>query len=117
MIFALGEDGVLEIFDDLRQVRVACEGIDVESGVWDFYGDSGEPLIPVFLTPNKTRSRLFGLLSTVVSSQNFDFKPAGDGSQPQLLQCLSPDTLLKANPRFSSVAEIRAYLEARLSTK
>jgi hypothetical protein len=113
VIFALGEDGTLEVFETLRQVQTACEGLDVESGVWDFYGDKGEPLTPVFITPNKTSSHLFGLFSTVVSSQNFDLEPATGAAQPSLLACLRLDTPIASNRWFSSVADVRAYLEAR----
>jgi hypothetical protein len=114
VIFALGEDSVLEIFENLQQVQTACEGIDVESGVWDFYGDNGEPLIPVFVTPNKVSSHLFGLFSTVVSSQNFDLKPVTGDTEPWLLRCLGPDTPLEPNPWFSSLSQVRTYLEQRL---
>jgi hypothetical protein len=110
VIFALREDGALEVFETLDQVRTACEGIDVESGVWDFYGDNGEPLTPVSITPNKTSSHLFGLFSTVVSSQNFDLKPVAGDTEPSLSACLGPDTPIEPNPWFSSVADVRAYL-------
>jgi hypothetical protein len=113
VIFALGEDGTLEVFETLSQVQTACEGIDVESGVWDFYGDNGEPLTPVFITPNQTRSHLFGLFSTVVSSQNFDLQPVAAGTEPSLSACLSLDAPIAQNPWFSSVADVRAYLKAR----
>ena len=113
MIFALGEDGTLEVFETLGHVQIACEGIDVESGVWDFYGDNGEPLTPVFISPNKTSSHLFGLFSTVVSSQNFDLEPVAGSIEPNLSACLSLDTPIAPNPWFSSVDDVRAYLEAR----
>jgi hypothetical protein len=115
VIFALGEDGTLEVFETLGQVQTACEGIDVESGVWDFYGDNGEPLTPVFIIPNKTSSHLFGLFSTVVSSQNFDLKPVACDTEPGLAACLRSDTPIAPNPWFSSVTDVRAYLEARIS--
>ena len=113
MIFALGEDGTLVIFETLRHVQTACEGIDVESGAWDFYGDSGEPLTPVFITQNRTSSYLFGLFSTVVSSQNFDLRPVFGEAQPSLSACLSPDTPIEPNPWFSSVDDVHAHLKAR----
>ena len=113
MIFAFGEDGTLELFADLGEVRVHCEGIDVESGVWDFYDENGEPLLPVFRTPSRIRTYLFGLFSSVTSSQDFSFKPAADATEPSLLQCLSPSVVLAPNSRFSSIDEVRSYLEGR----
>jgi len=89
-----------------------CEGIDVESGVWDFFGENGEPLTPVFRTPNEVASHLFGLFSTVKSSQDFEFA-AAKGSEPWLKDCLSPNVVLEPSGPFSSMEEVRAYLESR----
>lgn len=113
MIFALGEDGTLEVFETLREVQTRCEGIDVESGVWDFYGDNGEPLFPVFAAPNRVKRHFFGLFSTVKSSQNFDLKPVAGDSEPHLSDCLSTDTPIEPNPWFSSVSDVRSYIQAQ----
>jgi len=106
MIFALGEDGCLDVFEDIKAMRDQCEGIDVESGVWDFFGENGEPLTASFCTPNKVISHVFGLFSTVKSSQDFGFATA-KVNEPWLQDCLSAHTILKPNGRFSSMTEVR----------
>ena len=112
MIFALGEDGTLDIFADIVAVQTHCEGIDVESSVWDFFGENGEPLTPIFRTPNVVTRSMFGLFSAIQSSQDFALAPAKDG-EPWLKDCLAPNTILNPNGRFSSLAEVVAYLESR----
>jgi hypothetical protein len=49
----------------------------------------------------------------VVSSQNFDLKPVAGDTEPWLVACFSADTHTEPNPWFSSMAEVRAYLEER----
>jgi hypothetical protein len=57
MIFAFAtDDRTLHVFPDEPHAIAHAEGIDVEDGVWLFFAEDGEPLEPVFITPNeKTR--------------------------------------------------------------
>ena len=52
MIFVFVEDGTLEIIEELEEARRNYEGIDVESGVYDFYNEAGTYLKAVFTKPN-----------------------------------------------------------------
>ena len=111
LIFAIGEDGTLEVFDNIFSVRRDCEGIDVESGVWDFFDAKGTPLKPVFHHPNRVEKFLFGLFTSITSSQKFDLVPDSTKAQPDLLACLAAITILEKNDYFSDVASVRTYLQ------
>lgn len=106
MIFALGEDGTLDVFADLLAVQRSCEGIDVESEVWSFFDDRGRPLRAVFSHPNRVTT-LFGVITSVASGV-FQLVPVEDGSEPGLLSCLEGVTLAP-NPHFASLADVRRY--------
>jgi hypothetical protein len=110
MILALGEDGVLSVFSDIHDVRRACEGIDVDNAVWSFFDENGRPLLPVFNTPNVVKPILFGTVSTVVSSRDFDFLPITNGSKPGLLEILPSNVTLDRNPYFSTIEQVRTHL-------
>lgn len=110
LIFAIGEDGMLSVFDGISSVRRDCEGIDVESGVWDFFDARGMPLKPVFHHPNLVKKFLFGFFTSITSSQKFDLVPDGSAAQPNLLACLGDTTSLEKNDYFSDVASVRNYL-------
>jgi hypothetical protein len=110
MILALGEDGVLSVFPDIHDVRRACEGIDVDNAVWSFFDENGRPLLPVFNTPNVVKRHLFGAVSAVTSSQDFDLLPITDGSKPGLLESLTSNITLDRNPYFSTIEQVRAHL-------
>jgi hypothetical protein len=114
MIFALGEDGELSVFEDLPALRACCEGIDVESGVWDFFDHAGQPLQPTFSKPNKVK-KVLGLFS-IVQSGEFEFLPVTDGSEPTLLQSLTEGVYLGQNSRFGSLQEVREYLGSGVRT-
>ena len=111
IIFAFGEDGLLSVFDDLKALQLECEGIDVESGVWDFFNYKGEPIKPNFVTPNIVKKHLFGLISSVESSQNFLFVLEENNSEPNLKSVLETIVGLEDNNHFSNIAEVKCYLE------
>jgi hypothetical protein len=112
LIIAIGEDGTLSVFDGISSVRRDCEGIDVESGVWDFFDAKGTPLKPVFHHPNLVKKFLFGFFTSITSSQKFDLVPDSTAAHPNLLTCLGDTTSIEKNDHFSDVASIRTYLQA-----
>lgn len=109
--FALCEDGTLDVFESLQQIRRQCEGIDVESGVWDFFDHAGKPLTPLFHTPNRIKKHLFGLITSIASSQHFDLVPAISGDEPPLLDILTEQTILNPNKIFKTMTELLAHLK------
>jgi len=56
MYFVFVEDGSLEIVDTIDEVRTNYEGIDVESGVYEFFDKNGKRLNPSFTKPNKIKN-------------------------------------------------------------
>jgi len=53
MIFAVEtEERSLRAFENEAEAIAACEGLDVEAGVWRFWSNDGTPLEPVFTVPN-----------------------------------------------------------------
>ena len=108
MIFALGEDRVLEVHEDLAAVQRSCEGIDVENSVWEFFDERGRPLDPVFVEPNE-RWRIFGKIS-MVRSGRFELTLAEHSARPSLVQSLARCVLLDPNPHFASLDEVKAHL-------
>ena len=50
MIFAFAtDDKSLTAFASESEAIAYCEGADVHSGLWQFFGPAGEPLLPRFL--------------------------------------------------------------------
>ena len=107
--FALCEDGTLDIFESIHEIRKQCEGIDVESGVWDFFDHTGKPLTPLFHTPNRIKKHLFGLLTSITSSHHFHLGPHEDGGQPQLLNILTKKTIPKPQKFLKDIIEVTVY--------
>jgi hypothetical protein len=115
VIFAKREDAVLEIFSDLNEIKQKCEGIDIESGVWDFFDEAGNPLCAKFNKPNLIKKYLFGLIKTVQSSQDFYFEQVTDGTEPKLAECLTSNIKLEKNNFFSSIEEVKKQLSKTAS--
>jgi hypothetical protein len=111
MIFAIGEDGVLSILLDLAAVQRDCEGIDVESDVWEFFDEEGFPLVPVFSIPNKTTKK-FGIFS-ILASGVYDLQRTEDQGYPNLLESLTEGIVLEKNPFFKTVDEFKMFLTRR----
>lgn len=111
IFFALCEDGTLEIFESVNEIRKHCEGIDVESGVWQFYDAQGKPLKAHFNTPNVVKKHLFGLITSIASSQHFDLVLAISGDEPPLLDILTEQTILNPNKIFKTMTELLAHLK------
>ena len=102
MIFALAtDDRSLQIFADAGLAISYCEGIDVEDGLWRFWGPTGEALEAVFSEPNERSGSwvLSGVYSLLPSS-----------GRPNLWASLADAGSLEANPYFPSLAAIRDYL-------
>ena len=41
MIFALADDNMLSVHDSVDELQGACEGIDVENGIFQFFDKKG----------------------------------------------------------------------------
>ncbi len=111
LIFAIGEDGVLSVFDTISTVRRDCEGIDVESGVWEFFNSRGVPLRPVFHRPNIVKNNTFWPFDSIASSQEFDLVTDVRNQDPTLLVCLARDIRLEKNNYFDDLDLVRKHLK------
>ena len=108
VIFVLGDNGELSVLTDIREVRGQCKVSDVEYGLWEFFDENGEPLLPIFCAPKVVSRRLF---STASVSKEFDLAPGGDGSKPSLTKCWGPHIRLKPNSTFASLEDVLAHLQ------
>jgi hypothetical protein len=113
VIFVLGDDGELSVLTDIREVRGQCKVSDVEYGLWEFFDENGEPLMPIFRAPRVVSRRFF---STTIVSKEFDLAPGGSGSKPSLTKCWGPHIRLKPNSIFSSLEDVLAHLEKTQKT-
>jgi hypothetical protein len=109
MIFVFVEDGTLEIVDGIEQARQNYEGIDVESGVFQFYNDKGIYLKPRFIKPNKTR-RFFWIFKTIESGI-FELVPDPNTDEDDIWTCISETVALEPNSRFKTIEEVKLYLK------
>jgi hypothetical protein len=102
MIFALATDErSLMVFADAASAIAYCEGIDVEDGVWEFWGPEGEALEAVFSRPNERTG-------SWVLSGVYTLHPCP--TKQGLLASLPGIDFLKTNPHFSSLADVADQL-------
>ena len=113
MVLVFSDDGCVRIAESEAQVIRDCEGVDVQSGVWWFYDETGQPLVPVFDVPVK-ETRVLGLFR-IVDSGHYHLEP-GDSSHPlyvdPLWVSLLEAVVLEPNPHFASLEHLKAALRA-----
>ena len=110
MLFVFSDDGTLEVIEGLKG---AChyEGIDVESGVFRFYDESGRYLQPRFTKPNKTGRFLW--FFRWVESGKFELAPVPAAGQDTIWTCLQTTTVLSPNPWFQTLDDVKRFLTQR----
>jgi len=108
MIFVIADDNMLNIYDSESELQGACEGIDVEEGVYQFFGPDGESLEAQFNEPN-IKGKIFGPLDWVVSGK-YILVPANEGKRKTLLQTLEAVVGLETNSYFQSLDEVKRFL-------
>jgi hypothetical protein len=108
MVFVLlTDENTLEIHEDEPSAIRSCEGVDVEDGVCLFFDDSGQPLNPVFDTPNKR-------IGPFVSSGHYRLRLAEPG-RAILLELLPKVVNVEGPPLLRSVADVERLLTSRSS--
>jgi hypothetical protein len=110
MIFAFIEDGALDVLADVQAARDRYVPVDVESGVVEFYDDSGAPLRATF--PHRTEKKLFGV-HLGSDPGPYELIPGADAAVTPIEAQLSEVVVLTPNPWFGSMEEVRAHLAAR----
>jgi hypothetical protein len=111
MIFAFVEDGTLRIYADPTDASRDFEGIDVESGVVHFYGESGVYLTPRFITPNR-QGKILGLFGWVESG-TYELVEDPASTEDPFALALFETQLLEPNPWFSSIDQLKSSLRAK----
>lgn len=99
---------MLSIYYSESELHGACEGIDVEEGVFQFFGSDGEPLKAQFNEANK-KGNIFGPLGWVVSGK-YTLVPTKEGKETTLLQALEAVIGLETNAHFQSLDEVKRFL-------
>lgn len=105
MIFAVEteERTLITFLNELEAVNY-CEGLDVEAAIWLFWNDRGEPLEPLFITPNKR-----GFFT--VQNGTYSLIPASADHHADLLEALDEILNFDSPEPFNSAEGIRKYLK------
>jgi hypothetical protein len=109
MIFVLADDLMLTVLDSEKESQGGFEGVDVEDNLYKFFDEKGKPLVPEFIKANKRGK--FLLLIRWVESGKYRLIPAKLGTLPHLLDIWDSIAGLDRNSHFSSLVEVRQYLE------
>jgi hypothetical protein len=112
MIFVFIEDGALDVIANLEEAQRNYEGIDVESGVFQFFDEKGIYLEPQFTEPNRT-GRFLGIIKWVESGK-FNLVPQTETDEDINLY-LAETSEINPNPFFSSLDEVRQFLQGNRS--
>ena len=113
MIFVIADDNVLSVYNSENELQGACEGIDVEEGVYQFFDSAGEPLEAQFIEKNQ-KGKIFGPLGWVVSGK-YTLIPSSAGKKQNLLKVLETVVGIEENPHFKNLAEVRGFLTSASS--
>ena len=108
MIFALADDNMLSVHDSVDEMQGACEGIDVENGIFQFFDKKGAPLKPEFIEPN-TQGRLFGIIPWVGSGAYTLISSKG-ANEPTLIELLPSIFGIVENPYFNDLNQVHQFL-------
>ncbi len=111
MIFAFVEDGSVEVVAGPGEAARGYEGIDVESDVYEFFDEDGCRLEPRFSKPN--RGGRFLRLFRWAESGEFELVRSADAGPEEFDAQLRGSSVLKPNPWFRSLAELRRHVEGR----
>jgi hypothetical protein len=104
MIFAIATDDLgLMVFATPPDAVAYCEGIDVQQGGWEFYGEDGRPWEAKF-----TRAATAGRF--VVDSGEYTLMPSSQTGLPSLRERLDLVRYVEGVPGLSSIADIRRLL-------
>jgi len=105
MVFVFIEDGGLSIIENSQEANVECEGVDVESEVFEFYDENGVYLKPIFTKPNKYKKHLFGLFTSIESGE-FNLVSAPNECETSFELMLQDVVYINPNKWFKTKEEI-----------
>lgn len=105
---------MLNVYSSEAELQGACEGIDVQEGVYRFFDKAGRPLEPEFYEPNK-KGKISGPIDWVISGKYRLVRPE-QSVLSGLKEVLGSVTGLEENPYFSGLEEIQGFLTNQSST-
>ncbi|NRF72489.1 hypothetical protein HLB44_36645 [Aquincola sp. S2] len=106
MIFvAETEERTLLVFPSEAAAVAACEGLDVEAGVWRFWSEDGAPLEPIFTAPNKP-----GLFT--VGNGTYHLLPVDELHHARLEEAVEGIVNFACDPPLHNAVGVKAHLSA-----
>lgn len=110
MIFIVADDQTLEIVESLSDVQSSCEGADVEDGVFQFFNDDGDELVPYFTKPNQYGG--FWIFKWI-SSGEFILKHS-EGSNAHIVSVLESIVEVEPNKFFRNLDDIKKHFKSKM---
>lgn len=109
MIIVFEDDQTVTVLADLASVRLECEAVDVEDGVYRFFDDLGRPLVPRFITRVERGSLLFGAVKTVGGGVfELELDPQDKGLS--FAESLANAVAINPNSRFPTIADLASHV-------
>lgn len=109
MIFIISEDQTLEVVENISDVQRECEGVDVEDGVFLFFNEDGEELVPHFTSPNRHDG--FWIFKWVESGK-FILNPCKDNPRG-VIDELQQVVEMKPNKFFENLNDVKKHFESK----
>lgn len=81
MIFVFADDHTLAVIQDMPSVRTECEAVDVADGVYRFFDEQGQRLIPRFTAPVERATSVLGVKMIDGGHFELDLDPLDEGSE------------------------------------
>jgi hypothetical protein len=107
MIIVFADDRTVFVLPDIRAVRTECEAVDVEDGVYSFFNELGQRLIPVAVNPV---SRTSSFLGKAISGGDFDLRLDRSDDGTAFERAIAEAASLVPNTNFSSVSDLASYV-------
>jgi hypothetical protein len=109
MIIVFEGDQTVTVLPDVASVRLECEAVDVEDGLYRFFDEMGRPLVPRFIAPVERNSLLFGTITTVGGGfyeLELDLQDQG----PSFETSLGSVVAINPNPSFPTIADLARHV-------
>jgi hypothetical protein len=109
MIIVFADDQTVAVLPDITSVRRECEAVDVEDGVYSFFDELGQRLVPRFSAPVDRASLLFGAIKSVGGgSFELERDPQDEGSAFET--SLANAVAIEPNLRFTTIADLARHV-------
>lgn len=103
MIIIFNEDQTVEVVPNFSSLKSSCEDVDVEDGVYQFYDEHGQHLIPHFITPVE-RSKSF--LGTLIGNGDYELVLDTNDDGTAFDKAINMKTAIDPNPWFATIEDL-----------